>query len=420
MHINTPLGEVLPRHARTPLADALNDTRVVLLNGARQCGKSTLAAAMANEKGLAWWSLDRQATLTAAQGDPTAFVREAPAMVIDEVQRAPELLLAIKEVVDMDPAPGHFLLTGSSHVMSLRAVPDALPGRMETIELFPLSQGEIEATPDGFVDAAFARGPELRAGKPETRASYVHRIVRGGFPEALAREGPRRKRFHRSYVADLIDREVTQVADVERTPQMRALVRILASRSGTVLFANQLASRLELAHGTVQRYLALLEEVFLIKRIPAWTGGVAGRAIHAPKLAFVDSGIAASALGLDQVGLEPIGAPLGGLLEAFAAMEVRRQLTWADTTAELFHYRSRDKIEVDLVLEDDRGRIIGMEVKSSASLTGREFSGLRHLEARLGERFLAGYVLYLGDQVLPFGGKMRALPLNAIWLASAS
>jgi 5-methylcytosine-specific restriction endonuclease McrA len=188
----SPIGRILPRRAAAVVEQALADTRVVLVNGARQCGKSTLAAEIADARGGQWRSLDRAATRQAASFDPTEFVANDDLMVIDEIQRVPELLLAIKESVDNDPRPGRFLLTGSARVLSMRAVPDALPGRMETVELWPLSQGEIDDKPDRFVDAAFALGPELRHDSAETRLGYIDRVVRGGFPVALARAGARR------------------------------------------------------------------------------------------------------------------------------------------------------------------------------------------------------------------------------------
>jgi predicted AAA+ superfamily ATPase len=221
------MGRILPRHATAIVEEALGDTRVVLVNGARQCGKSTLVAQIGAARGAEWRSLDRAATRQAALFDPTEFVAGAAAMVIDEVQRVPDLLLAIKESVDSDPRPGRFLLTGYARILGLRALPDALPGRMETIELWPLSQGEIDGRPDGFVDAVFDVGPDLQHTSQEGRAGYVERVIRGGFPEAVARTGVRRERFLDSYVADLINRDVIQLSEIERGAEMRALIRLL-------------------------------------------------------------------------------------------------------------------------------------------------------------------------------------------------
>ncbi|GAA1145105.1 ATP-binding protein [Kribbella jejuensis] len=413
--LQSPIGRILPRRATAAVTDALGDTRVVLVNGARQCGKSTLVAQIAAEHGAQWRSLDRATTRQAATYDPTEFVADADPMVIDEVQRVPELLLAIKEAVDTDPRPGRFLLTGSARLLGLRGLPDALPGRMETIELWPLSQGEIGEQPDGFVDAVFALGPELRHSSTETRPGYIERITRGGFPEAVARTARRRERFFDSYVADLINRDVLQLSEIERGPEMRALTRLVAARSGQLLVPGALGNDLGLPQPTVKRYLGLLEEVFLIKRIPAWSRNLNTRAVGTPKVAMVDSGIAANLLGMDAESLRRPDRPLGALLEGFVAMEIARQLSWSKQRAELYHYRTRDQVEVDIVLENRQGQVVAIDVKAASTVKAEDFRGIRHLSTRLGADLVAGIVLYTGQQTLPFGPQFRAVPISALW-----
>ncbi|MEV0756099.1 ATP-binding protein [Streptosporangium sp. NPDC050280] len=329
-------------------------------------------------------------------------------------------LLAIKEQVDTDPRPGRYLLTGSARVLGLRGLPDALPGRMETIELWPFSQGEIDGTADGFVDAVFAGPDDLHHTSEVSRAEYAERLVRGGFPEAVSRNNIRRReRFLDSYVADLVARDVSQLAEIERTAEMRALVRLLAARSGQLLVSGSLSKDVELSTSTIHRYLGLLEEVFLIKRIPAWSRNLGSRATGTPKMAFVDSGIAANLLGADSRSLvRPEGA-FGPLLEGFVLMELARQITWSDERVELFHYRTKDKVEVDAVLENRQGRVVGIEVKASSTVRPDDFKGLRHLAARLGDDFAVGIVLYTGTQTLPFGDRMRAMPVSALWEVAA-
>jgi predicted AAA+ superfamily ATPase len=413
--LQSPIGHILPRRAAAAVTEALTDTRVVLVNGARQCGKSTLVVQIGTERGAEWRSLDRAATRQAAAYDPTEFVADADPMVIDEVQRVPELLLAIKEAVDTDPRPGRFLLTGSARLLGLRGLPDALPGRMETIELWPLSQGEIEGKPDGFVDAIFTLGPELRHTSTETRPGYIERVVRGGFPEAIARTARRRERFFDSYVADLVNRDVVQLSEIERGPEMRALTRLVAARSGQLLVPGALGNDLGLPQPTVKRYLGLLEEVFLIKRIPAWSRNLNSRAVATPKVAMVDSGIAANLLGMDAGSLRRPAGPLGSLLEGFVAMELARQLSWSRQRAELYHYRTRDRVEVDIVLENRQGQVVAIDVKAASTVKAEDFRGIRHLSDRLGDVLQAGIVLYTGHQTLPFGPHFRAMPISALW-----
>jgi uncharacterized protein len=369
-----------------------------------------------------WRNLDAAVTRQAAAADPDGFVDSAGLMVIDEIQRVPELLLAIKEQVDADPRPGRYLLTGSARLLGLRGLPDTLPGRTETIELWPLAQGELDGTADRFIDAVFDwggrgdRGDTLSHESAVTRQEYAERIVRGGFPEAAARTNPRRReRFFDSYLADLVARDVSQLSDIERTTEMRALIRLLAGRSGQLLVVNAVGSEAGLPASTVHRYVALLEEVFLIKRIPAWSRNVSARAVGTPKLAFVDSGIAANLLGVDARSLLRPGGPFGPLLEGFVLMELARQLTWARQRAELFHYRTKDKVEVDAVLENRQGRVVGIEVKASSTVAAGDFRGLRHLAERIGDDFIAGLVFYTGTQTLPFGPRLRAVPVSALW-----
>jgi uncharacterized protein len=419
--MQTATGPVVPRHASSAVAEALADTRVVLLNGARQSGKSTLVRLIANDPAAEWRSLDNALTRQAALADPTGFVEFRDLMVIDEIQRVPELLLAIKEQVDTDPRPGRYLLTGSARVLGLRALPDTLAGRIETIELWPFSQGEIDAAPDGFIDAVFAHGDALTHTSAVSRAEYAERLVRGGFPEAVARVNDRRRqRFFDSYLGDLITRDVSQLSEIERTGEMMALIRLLAARSGRLFVARALSNDTTLSVRTIQRYLALLEEVFLVKRIPAWSRNISKRITSTPKIAFVDSGLAANLLGMDVRSLLRPGGEFGPLLEGFVLMELARQLSWANERAELFHYRTKDGVEVDAVLENRRGQVVGIEIKAASTVGPDDFRGLRHLAERLGDDLLAGIVLHTGSQTLPFGPRLRAMPVSAIWEIAAS
>lgn len=407
---------LVPRRAAGAISDALADTRVVLVNGARQVGKSTLVRAVAADRDAEWRDLDRVADRQSALADPEGFVAFDGLVVIDEIQRMPELLLAIKVAVDNDPRPGRFLLTGSARLLGLRDVPDTLPGRMETIELWPFSQGEIDGSPDNFVDTAFRLGPEIRHDSAVTRAEYAERLVRGGLPEATAREDTRRRgRFLDSYVQNLIDREVRELSEIERVPEMVSLTRLLAARSGLIVAANSLENDLRLSRPTIARYLQLLEEVFLVKRIPGWSRNLGARTTNASKLTFVDSGVAAQLLAQDAHSLRRPGAPFGPLLEGFVLSELARQLTWSEEFVDLYHYRDQNKVEVDAVLENRHGQVVGIEVKAASTVRPDDFNGLRRLAERLGDDFVAGLLLYTGTGTLPFGPKLRALPVSALW-----
>src|SRR5580704_6968023 len=280
------------RHAERMASEALADTRVVVVNGARQVGKSTLAELIvARSAGARELYLDDQAVRAAAEADPSAFVRHDGLLMIDEIQRVPELLLAIKREVDRDTRPGRFLLTGSARLLGLKDLPDALPGRAETIELWPLSQGEIDSAADGFVDAVFRLDGRVRMPPCSlTKRDYVARALRGGYPEAVRRDpGRRRARFFDSYVTDLVTRDVQQISDIERPAEMRRLLSVVAARMGTLAVAQSMANDIALPRQTLSRYLDLLELIFVIKRIPAWSSNLTTRAISTPKLIVSDS-----------------------------------------------------------------------------------------------------------------------------------
>ncbi|MGI8816722.1 MAG: ATP-binding protein [Pseudonocardia sp.] len=389
--------------------DALADTRVVVVNGARQVGKSTLAELVLRQtpNGVARF-LDDPVTRAAAVEDPVRFVRHDGMLLIDEVQRVPELWLAIKDTVDRDPRPGRFLLTGSARLLALRSIPDALPGRSETVELWPLSQGEIDGAHDGFVDAAFSVGADLRVEPAElNRKDYLGRARRGGYPEAVRRATPRRRaRFFDSYLADILSRDVRQVADIERSADMRRLIALLAAQAGGLLSLNRLANALAISAPTVRSYVEILETIFLIRRLPGWSTNATTRAVATPKLIFTDSGMAAQLAG---------GGQEVGLLENFVVSELARQLSWSQTWAQLYHYRDRDQYEVDALLQDNAGRVVGVEVKSAETVRAEDFRGLKLLRQRLGDQFHAGFVLYCGSQQLSFGDKLSCLPMSALW-----
>jgi uncharacterized protein len=398
--------------------EALADTRVVVVNGARQVGKSTLAELIIRRTaGARARYLDDPATLAAAEDDPVSFVRHDGLLLIDEIQRVPELLLPIKREVDRDPRPGRYLLTGSARLLGLRDLPDALPGRAETIELWPLSQGEIDAAPDGFVDSAFRHGSEVSVPPGTLRKhDYVARAVRGGYPEAVRRDpGRRRARFFDSYVTDLVSRDIRQISDIERPAEMRRLLSVVAARMGTTAVAQSIANDVGMPRPTLTRYLNLLELVFVIRRIPAWSSNLTRRAVSIPKLIVTDSGLASRLIGFSPERARDQTAPVGQLLKNFAIGEIARQLTWSAEPVQLFHFRDRDKVEVDIVLEHAAGDVVAIEVKAAETVRGDDFRGLRHLADRLGSRLRAGFVLYAGEESLSFGARLKALPMSAIW-----
>jgi predicted AAA+ superfamily ATPase len=399
------------------LLAALTDTPVVLLHGARQAGKSTLAQEIASGPHPArYLTLDDTAVLAAAKSDPAGFIGglEDP-VVIDEVQRAPELFIPIKAAVDRDRRPGRFLLTGSANVLLLPKLSESLAGRMEVLPLWPLSQGEIDGVAEDFIDRVF--GSQL-APLPTTyltRDELARRVTAGGYPEAVLRSPARRPAWFRSYVTTMLHRTVRDIADIERLHEIPRLLSVLAARTGTLLNVADLSRTVGIPLTTMQRYLALLETTFLVELLPAWTTRVRKRLLKSPKVVLVDTGLASHLVGVDSRGLPANTELWGAFVETFVVMELLKQAGWSATRPTLYHFRTEKGEEVDVVLEAPSGEIVGVEVKSTVSLDAGDFRGLRVLAEIAGRRFARGILLYLGEQVVPFAANLYALPISSVW-----
>jgi predicted AAA+ superfamily ATPase len=407
---------IYARHARSTVVDALRDTRVVYVMGARQVGKSTLTSLIAEHDHPARTvTLDDPVTRGAAQADPVGFVAglDGP-VVIDEVQRVPDLLLAIKEAVDRDQTPGRFLLTGSANVLSNRKVKDALTGRTELIRLWPLSQAEIHGSHRNFIDAIYARSPPRIDDAPVGRAAFVDVVAAGGYPEALRRQGRRRQTWFRDYVETTLDRDLRDVSDALKLEAMPRLLRLLAAQAAGLLSYKTVADRLQLHPDTVKSYTQLLETVFLVLRLPAWRPGLGAREVHSSKLHLVDSGMLAHLLTADERRIASDDQVTGKLMENFVAMEIVKHRDCAQSDVRIHHYRDgRD--EIDLVLENRSGDIAAIEVKAGATLTARDWRALVKLRERVGGRFRAGIVIHAGRQTVPLGDRLWAIPLSGLW-----
>lgn len=403
------------RHIQPALREALADTPAVMVVGARQTGKTTLVRALAAGSWRASYvTLDDLTVLEAATSDPVGFVAGlgGPA-VIDEVQKAPALLPAIKAAIDRDRRPGRFLLTGSADVLALPRVSESLAGRMEVVTLWPLSQGELAGRRERFVDRVL--GGEAQPPGPGSE-DIVGRLARGGYPEAVARLRPgRRRAFFDAYVATLLARDARDVAAIENPGALRRLLQLAAVRSASLLNHSELARTLAVPVSTLKRYLALLETLFLVHELPAWASNRGKRLVRAPKLHLADTGLLAALAGLDDEALRRERALFGPILESFVAAELRKQIGWSETRPALHHFRTHLGHEVDLVLEDARGRVVGIEVKASSTVTASDLDGLRVLAQAAGKAWVQGVVLYLGPSVVTFGPGLTARPIDTLW-----
>lgn len=394
------------------------DTAAVLLLGARQVGKSTLAQQFVASGRLArYLTLDdaslRRAALTDAQGFIASL--DAPT-VIDEVQRAPELFVALKLAIDQDRRPGRFLLTGSANVRLLPQVAESLAGRVELVDLWPLSQGELAGVTERFVDRLF-EDERLEPGPGPDREQLAARLVRGGYPEANARpEEARRQRWFGAYLETMLQREVRDLAAIEGLYELPRVLALVAGRTAGLLNVAALARDAGLSVTTARRYLGLLEAVYLIDLVPAWSTRAVKRVARAPKAVVVDSGLACHLAEVDAAQLLADRSGLfGRLLEGFVLGELRRQCSWSRAAPTLRHFRSHGGLEVDAVLETRSGRVAGVEVKASATVSASDGVGLRRLGELVGDRFAGGVLLHLGAEAVPLGTRVHALPITTLW-----
>ena len=411
-----PDAVLYPRFAEPRLAEALADSPAVLIHGPRQCGKTTLARVSEASEGYPYVSFDDDVARAAAVADPMGFVADLPERVIlDEVQRAPAIFAAMKLAIDRRRVPGRFLLTGSSQVLLAPALADSLAGRLETLRLHPLAQCELERRPPDFLDALFGGGFAFRQSE-RLGKRLAERIVAGGFPAALARpQGRRRANWYRDYLDALVQRDVRDLARIGTPEALPRLLALAAAQTAQLFNVSDLAAPFQLSRPTIRDYVTLLERVFLLERLPPWHTNRLSRLVKTPKLHVADTGLAAALLGADAAGLGANRPLLGQLLETFVFQELRRQASWHEAPMAFFHFRDKDGVEVDLVLERGAGMIAGVEVKASGTVTASDFRGLRKLARAAGAGFAGGVVLYDGETSASFGDRLHAVPISLLW-----
>jgi predicted AAA+ superfamily ATPase len=417
--VDTTDPNLVRRHLERLLRETLADTPVTVVQGARQVGKSTLVRQVLPNEPLL--SLNSAPTLAAAKADPVSFVRQNPdgLLAIDEIQRAPELILAIQDAVEENRRPGRFLITGSANLLNLRGAQESLAGRAETVELFGLSQGELSGRVETFIDRLLAGdGSAVRSGAFSlTRTQYADLICAGSYPEPRLRKGTRRRTWFTNYLNRVLTRDAVDVSGLPHLDQLPRLLRLLAAQSSGELVIARIANDAGIPPSSLRPYLKLLEDLYLIQVLPSWSDNLTRRETDRPKVALMDTGLVArlNNVTADALGPARVSDLAGDLFETFVAGELRRSLGWAERSASLFHFRNRDGVEVDIVIEDDDRNVAGVEVKASATVDGSDFKGLRYLQQRLGDRFTHGVVLYTGDKALPFGERLSAVPLQGLW-----
>lgn len=404
-----------PRYVESHIRAALRDTRVVAISGPRQSGKTTLARRLARPK-LKFLTLDNQPTLAAAKSDPVAFIGELDRAVIDEVQRAPDLVLAIKHSVDENPRPGRFLLTGSANLLTIATVRESLAGRVEIVALYPLSRSERQRIKrPQFISKAF-RGQAPQPHETLSADQLLQIVVSGGYPEAIKRRSERRRQdWYRAYIDSIVQRDLPEIADLAKGGHIPRVLEIAARFAGQLTNLSEIGRSAGIDHKTADQYLRVLEQLYLIHRVQPWFRNELSRLVKTPKLHFIDSGLLTAMRGYSIARIRKDRSLFGPLLEGFVFSELLKLSSWMDERISLFHYRDRDQFEVDFVLEDSAGAIVGVEVKAAASVTRQDFGGLQRLASAAGDSFVQGILLYQGEQALSFAENLRAVPLPALW-----
>ncbi len=411
--------ELYPRYLLPRIKEALTDSPLVLIHGPRQCGKTTLAMQVADAEGFAYMSFDDDVQRAAAQTDPVGFVADLPRRVIlDEVQRVPEIFTSLKAGVDTQREPGRFILTGSANVLFVPKLADSLAGRMAILRLHPLTQAELAAAKPDFLSTLFHSS--FTAGVFGRRLGRIlaERVSAGGYPAALVRATEhRRAAWYRDYTSTLIQRDVLDLTRISQLDLLPRLLTMAAGQTACLVNVSELAAPFQISRPTIREYVTLLSRIFLLEELPPWHSNRMSRLIKTPKLHMCDTGLACSLLGLDAAMLWQDRDLFGRILETFVFQELRRQASWDEEMVYFSHFRDKDKVEVDVVLEC-AGRLAGVEVKAASTVTGDDFKGLRKLQEAAQKSFIAGVVLYDGEAVVPFGKNLYAVPISRLWEGS--
>ena len=413
------------RHAEPTLDDALAAFRVVVLHGARQSGKTTLARQVARRQGGSYVTLDDDATRLAMLDDPVAYLSglRAPA-VVDEVQLGGDRVVrAVKRLVDDSDERGRFLLTGSTNFLSVPAISESLAGRARILRLFPFAQAELSGRAPIDLASWFDNCEVGPPSETEDRTQYMHRLCRGGFPEAVGLTPQQRQGWYDSYLETVIQRDISELGDIRRAEALVDLTRWLAANTAAELNTEAVCRQLGIDRSTFSHYFAWLRTVFMINSVPAWSRKHASRAVRRPKSHFADTSMAAALLGVSAEALaSPTSTVAGSLLESFVVNELTRE-TSGLAGLRVHHLRDYDGHEVDIVLERADSAVAAVEVKATSSPSEHHLKPLRWLRDRL-DRTAPGMLricvlLHTGPHCHRVGDRLWLAPINTLWASQS-
>lgn len=402
---------MIKRWQEDVLRVALKERRGVHLTGARQCGKSTLAEYVASD--MRQLTLDDSVVLKAAKDDPRSFVErvDGKTLVIDEIQKAPELLEAIKIKIDHDNTPGQYLITGSSNLRFVKAVKDSLAGRLGRIRLRTLSLGELTGGKGDFLQRAFAR--DFPADCPDMgKREIIHRAFCGGYPEPLEFSVRSRRSWYVEYIEDLLTKDIQSVTEIRKLDALRKVSDWLLAYTAKFFELKDLCAAAGLGKETIGNYLTALKSLYVFDEVKPWAGRDYAKLGKRPKYFAADSGLVANILGWTEEGVYYDDDACGKLVETWVYHEMA-SLADRDFGYTISQYRDSDKREIDFVVENEAGELLGVEVKAG-SVSSDDFKHLKWFGSHLAKSPFTGIVLYSGTRTLSFGAGYYAVPLSAL------
>jgi predicted AAA+ superfamily ATPase len=407
---------IFKRNIKENIEKALNRSPVVLLTGPRQAGKTVLMKEITEEKGYAYVSLDQIQTLMLARDNPVGFINNIKKpVIIDEVQRAPELFLAIKNNVDENRVAGQFALTGSANPLLIPKLGDSLAGRMEIFYLYPFSQGELLGRKEQLIDRLFARQIYEITPEKTTQIEIYDRMIKGGFPLVQSTDEEGRGAWFAGYVTTLVERDVKDLSNITDLVDFPKLLNIIAARTSGLLNFADFGRESSLVTMTLRRYMTLLQTLYFIQLNNPWFSNLGLRFVKAPKVYFTDTGLLSYVLDVALQRLTNDQNLSGKIFENFVVSELRKQATWNKSRVTMYHFRDHAGAEVDVVLENPQGNIVALEIKNTETVTPRDFKALKLLKEKMGEKFIIGVVVYQGSEIVPSGDNLFAMPVTALW-----